>query len=722
MKILRLFFFSILLLSLTACNISPTPTATLTATPTATITLTPTPTSTATATFTATPSPTITSTPTRTPTPTPTPTPSGFYVNNEAGYSLIIPPDWEIVNSENYLEINSDKKHFEIFIDSHTGEGPTSLDDGIKELSKPETKLFVAPPKVTRRKVMVGNISLDEALLQGRDPSGYSLAARLVLAKNGNHTLLFTAIGPTDYVIDNVSSWDSILASVQFGNPQTFGLDHAQTLVTYGGSANEEDLDPALTRTGTGGYIGLLFSGLVRLTPDMRVAPDLAESWVTNDEGTVYTFTLRSNIAFASGKPISAFDVQYSLERAVDPKTGSTTASTYLGDIVGVNDKLAGKAYQIKGLKVKDPHQIAITIDSPKPYFLAKLTYPTSFVVDMNDVYKDKDSWMYMPNASGPFKIKEFRNNEELIFERNDSYHNPASLRYLVYLFGQSGDTLSSYEAKEVDIAYLSKTDAKAVQVTTHPLHDQLHSVTSLCTNFIELSNSTPPMDDPNVRKALALAVDKDRLIEVSSDNLNARADTILPAGMPGYNASLVASKFDPTAAKQALSASKYAGKMPKLALTTSGVAGQIDERLNALIDMWRANLGINVTIQYIDPQKFEETARKSHAQLVDYGWCADYPDPENFLDVLFHSQNNYNLSEYSSPEVDALLEKARTELDPSIRISLYKQIESKLLTDFAVIPLSHPVYYYLVQPRVKDYPTLPIEVPVMDLVSLGSP
>jgi len=156
--------------------------------------------------------------------------------------------------------------------------------------------------------------------------------------------------------------------------------------------------------------------------------------------------------------------------------------------------------------------------------------------------------------------------------------------------------------------------------------------------------------------------------------------------------------------------------------LTTRGVTGQTDERLNALIDMWRTNLGINVSIQYIDSQKFEETTRKSHAQLIYYGWCADYPDPENFLDVLFHSQNTYNLSEYSNPEIDSLLEKARIELDASARISLYQQIESDLLGDFAVIPLYHPVYYYLVQPRVKDYPALPIQVPVMDLVSLVAP
>jgi oligopeptide transport system substrate-binding protein len=419
---------------------------------------------------------------------------------------------------------------------------------------------------------------------------------------------------------------------------------------------------------------------------------------------------------------LTAQDVKYSWERAADPKTGSTTAGTYLGDIVGVRDKLDGKASAISGVNVVDDRTLVVNLDGPKPYFLAKLTYPTSFVVDRENVESSLENWMFKSDASGPFVLHEYKEDEVISFERNTAYHTPPRLSYIAYLMNQAGTSLSYYQADEVDLMGLGATEAKEVSAQEHPLHGELQSVTSMCTAFIQINNTLPPMDDPNVRRAFALAVDKDRLIKLFGETTGLQAVSILPPAMPGYTAGMVKETFNAKTAREALAASKFAGKMPKITLSTAGYSDQPSEFLNALVDMWQKNLGVKVVVEYLDPRTFTQSAREHHGQLVDYGWCADYPDPENFLDILYHTGSEFNVSGYSNPEVDALLEKARTELDPAARLKLYNQAEALLLDDYATIPLMHHVFFTLVKPRVQGYVLTPMDTEELRLVWLKSP
>ncbi|MCX5995736.1 MAG: ABC transporter substrate-binding protein, partial [Chloroflexi bacterium] len=146
-------------------------------------------------------------------------------------------------------------------------------------------------------------------------------------------------------------------------------------------------LDPAMARESTSlEYIVEIFSGLVCFDPYLKLIPDIAESWDISSDGTIYTFHLRQGVEFHSGREVTANDFKYSLERVCDPATGSQTAETYLGDIVGVKEKLQGKANEISGIKVIDDYTLQITIDAPKEYFLPKLSYPTAFVVDKANV------------------------------------------------------------------------------------------------------------------------------------------------------------------------------------------------------------------------------------------------------------------------------------------------------------------------------------------------
>jgi oligopeptide transport system substrate-binding protein len=215
------------------------------------------------------------------------------------------------------------------------------------------------------------------------------------------------------------------------------------------------------------------------------------------------------------------------------------------------------------------------------------------------------------------------------------------------------------------------------------------------------VSPDRAPLDDVNVRQALVQAIDKNELNDKYTSNIQLIADSILPPGMPGY-LEREPVKFDPVAAKKTLAASKYGSSLPPIKFVAAGYAGTAPLLLTLLSDMWQKNLGITVTIELVDPTDPSKAMRNSDGNLISYGWCADYPDPENFLDFLFHSQSDRNLDHLNRPEVDALLEKARTEQDGRLRLQLYQQAEELLLDDIDVIPLFHSVASVLIKPRIK--------------------
>ena len=183
-------------------------------------------------------------------------------------------------------------------------------------------------------------------------------------------------------------------------------------------------LDPHITTDSTSAVIvNEVFGGLVTITPDIEIAPDIAEDWDISPDGKVFTFRLRQDAKFHDGRPVVAEDFRWSLERAADPLTESPVTDLYLGDVIGVADKLNGKAETIQGLRVIDDHTLELTIDAPKSYFLARLTYSTAFVVDRKNVEGNKNSWVFKPNGTGPFRLERYDIGETIILGRNENYH-----------------------------------------------------------------------------------------------------------------------------------------------------------------------------------------------------------------------------------------------------------------------------------------------------------
>ncbi len=688
-----------------------------TSTPSATVTHTPTLTATSTSTHTPTNTATITPIPSNTPTPTNTPTPKGFYMSADGGYSVIVPQSWKKEQEDSGQVMFADSSGLLYFWVMSNAESEASdiadLGEEIKsELTDVQVTVSEPYEVILGENLRAGTVDLNVE-------ADYPYVWRISYYHQESRGYIIIVIDFTNELDSRSVMLEKVYASMEFFTPQPRGYDKAETLTLYGGDPDPDDLDPALTTGAAAGYPGLLFSGLVRLSPHMQIEPDLAESWTVSSAGTVYTFILRESARFASGKPITAQDVKDSWERAADPETESSTAATYLGDILGLKDKLAGKADEIEGVQVIDERTLQVTLDGPKPYFLAKLTYPSGFVMDIEDFEALGEDWVWEPNASGPYTLKEYTKDDSIVFERNDAYYVPPAIRYVLYLFHPGGSLISLYEEGTLDLTYLDSDTSLRVRKPDDPLHDQWQSTTSMCTGMVQMNNSMPPFDDVKVRRAFALAIDKAAMNERLYSGINLESKTILPPGMPGFSAELSSPIFDGGAARLALSESKYAGDLPTVILSASGYGDTGRDDVAALVEMWETNLGVEVQVEYLDPEKLTETARDQHRQMVLYGWCADYPDPENFLDILYHSQSEFNVAGYANPQVDALLEQARTELDGAKRLALYKQAESLLLDDVALIPLFNYVDDVLVNPRIQGFVMAPMNAAYIHLLSI---
>ncbi|OGN99393.1 MAG: ABC transporter substrate-binding protein [Chloroflexi bacterium RBG_13_51_18] len=511
------------------------------------------------------------------------------------------------------------------------------------------------------------------------------------------------------------STGNDIITTTSTSTTPTPAVTGGGTLKLYG--ADPTTLDPALSSDANSHqYIVQIFSGLVKLGDNLEPAPDIAGTWEISQDNLTFTFYLRHDVVFQDGRQVTAADFKYSWERACNPATGSSTAGTYLIDIVGVREVIQGMAEEISGVEVINDYTLKVTIDAPKSYFLSKLSYPTAMVVDKFNV-ADGFNWWRNPNGTGPFKLKEWQQGNSLILERNNNFYGDiAHLEFVEFQF-LSGSPMDLYETGEIDVAGVSVYYIDRITDPDGPFYQELQDSPELSFYWLGFNTAMPPFDDVNVRKAFTMAVDKDKIITLTLRDLVQRADGILPPGIPGYNEYLIGLPFDVDGARELIAASKYgdAANLPPITLTTSGYGGDISRTLEAIVYQWQENLGVEVKVRQIEPERWIYNIREEKDNMFDMGWIADYPHPQDFLDVLFHTGVQYNYGEYSNPALDVLLDNAGIELDIVKSLEIYRQAEQILVDDAAVLPLWFGRNYILVKPYVKGY-----ELNAMGFVALN--
>lgn len=488
-----------------------------------------------------------------------------------------------------------------------------------------------------------------------------------------------------------------------------------------GSAIDPPTLDPALTSdVESASYIVEIYSGLVGFNKDLKIVPDLAEKWDISNDGKTYTFTLRDNVKFHDGRPLTAQDVQYSIERAADPKTRSTISPLYLSDITGFTEKYTGQAKTVSGIKVIDNKTIQFDLKRPVSYFLAELAHPVSYVVDKFNVESGEQPWYLHPNGTGPYKLTQWDQGQLIVLEKNTDYYGdvkPSVDRIELSLGG--GSAMTRYENGDLDAVRVSIADIERVSDTANPLNKELSVEPQLSTGFLVFNTRKAPFDDPKVRLAFAMSIDTSKIAKVVYKDMVQPATGILPQAFPGFNPNLQGIKYDPEGAKKLLAESKYASGLPDIVWNTIGGGGAAGSDTQAIAEMLKENLGANISIEQSDFATYLSQINGTNVdfQMFDIGWSADYVDPNNFFGILFSSKidgqpNPQNWSGYSNPEVDKLIDQASVEPNLEKRINLYQQAEEMILKDAPVLPLTYGRDYWLTKPYVKGvfYPPLVIE------------
>ncbi|MDQ3695433.1 MAG: peptide ABC transporter substrate-binding protein [Chloroflexota bacterium] len=485
-----------------------------------------------------------------------------------------------------------------------------------------------------------------------------------------------------------------------------------------GGIDDPVSLDPALARDlGTAFLVRQLFRGLTRLDDELSVEPELAERIEISPDGRIYTFTLRPEITFHNGDPITAEDVVFSLTRVLTPATAGGNAAllagpTYLSDIVGAAEVLSGASQTLAGVRALDERTVEIELTEPNASFLTKLASPAVAVVDANDV--SRADWWRSPNGSGPFRITEWTPGERLLFGRHEGFFaGPPPLAELSILLGpNASQPFNLYQADVIDTTNVPILSAERALNPDGELAAEVTVAPVLATGFLALRSDVEPLDDPHVRRAIQLAFPRHRIAEVTFNGLIAPADGLVPPGMLGREWPVAAAPYDLEAAREELALSRYgsAAAVPPIEIFTAGSVGS-----SALRDVLEADLGLQVDVIQIDWAEFNVGLTRRGYPAYELLWGADYPDPETFLWSLFGSDSPDNYSDYANPEYDALLADAALTLDEADRAVLYDQAQQVLAGDNVLIPLYHETRYTLAKPAVHGLTVTPLGILYLD-------
>ena len=487
-------------------------------------------------------------------------------------------------------------------------------------------------------------------------------------------------------------------------------------------------LDPAI------GYdwqnwsiIKLLFSRLMDYQPGTtNLAPDLAESYDIAPDGLTYTFKLRKGVKFMNGREVTADDVVYSLNRAVNPKTQSPGAGFYHA-IKGYDDVIASKADKLTGVTAVDPSTVKFELSSADATFLHELALNFASVVAKEDVDKWGADYGHHPAGSGPYNMTEWTLGQRIVLERNKSFFWPGKpyLDRIVFEIGQEPlVSLLRLQKGEVDLVGDGIPPAKFVETMNDPEQTKLIvSGPQLQTVYVTMNVEMPPFDDVRVRKAVNMAVNKDRIIKIINGRAIA-ANQPLPSRMPGFDKDYKGYPFDPEQAKGLL---KQAGL--EKGFDTELYVQNVDPnpRIAQAIQQDLAAVGIRAAIKSLDQANvIAAGGTEKTAPMIWSGgmaWIDDFPDPSDFYGPILGCsgavKGGWNWSWYCNKDREAEAQKADAVIDPARqaeRYDMWRQIFVKIMDDAPWVPVFDEVRYTYHSKRIGGDPSLfndPIQIPI---------
>lgn len=489
-------------------------------------------------------------------------------------------------------------------------------------------------------------------------------------------------------------------------------LAEKQELVRNNGS-EPSSLDPHKVESDVeNNIISDLFEGLVSVSPAGDIQPRLAEKW-ENKDNTVWTFHLRPGATWSDGTAITAQDIVWSWQRLVSPLTASPYAS-YPGNMHIVNGAEIArgqKAPETLGVRAVDDVTFEVTLTQPNAAFLAMLAHPSLVPLDKVLISRYGDKWTKPEHMviSGPYKLSQWVVNERIVAERNPRYWDNAHtvINKVTYLpISSEAADINRYKAGEIDIVYTVPINQFAQLKKT--LGEQLNVSPQLATYYYQFNTTRPPFNDPRVRRALNMALDKEIIAEKVLGQGQRPAWLVSQPDIGGvklHNPEYASWSRDKriAEAKKLLSEAGYNETHPLVFNLLYNTSESHQRIAIAASSMWKKNLGVEAKLQNQEWKTMLDTMHTHNFDAVRYAWIADYDDAATFLNT-FRTGDSENTTQYSNPAYDEALRNAAKASDTAARGQFYQQAEDLLGQDVPAIPVYHYVRTHLVKPWVGGF------------------
>lgn len=445
-----------------------------------------------------------------------------------------------------------------------------------------------------------------------------------------------------------------------------------------------------------------IFEGLCARDGNGNPVPGVAEKWDISADGLKYTFYLRENAKWSNGDPVTAQDFEFAWKTTLSPELGSEYAEQlyYLKNGAAYNKKNAS-ADQV-GVKALNDRTLEVTLEKPTAYFLSLLAFHTYYPVHKKTV-ESNPNWAADVKTiigNGPFKMTAWTHNSKIELVKNDKYWDAAKVKLdrLDLILSDSNTTvLSMYENNQVDV--VEEPVPPVAEIPRLKKENKIKVYPYLGTYFYEFNTKKAPFDNPKVRKAFALAIDRETLISTVTKIEEKPALGWVPTGLNDAKSGEEFRKvggdlFKDKNIEEAKKLLAEAGYPDGKGLPAVTLLFNTNERHKAIAEaiqeMWKKNLGVTVNLANQEWKVYLQSRTAGDFQVARAGWIGDYTDPMTFMDMMVTGNGN-NRARWSNPEYDRLVNVAKGTMDQGVRMQAMHDAEKILIDEMPVLP----IYFY---------------------------
>ncbi|WP_349948305.1 peptide ABC transporter substrate-binding protein [Lacrimispora sp. BS-2] len=482
-----------------------------------------------------------------------------------------------------------------------------------------------------------------------------------------------------------------------------------------------ESIDPALNSAADGANVIVhAFETLMIVDSENKIVPGQAESYDVSEDGMTYTFHLRDGLKWSDGTPLTANDFVYSWKRLADPETAAPYAADMLGYVKGYEEAAAGDLDAL-GVSASDDKTLVVELSAPCVYFSKLVTHASMVPVQQASVEANGEQWSLKPEtyiSNGPLKMIEWVPGSHITFARNENYWNADKITLNTLKFVLMEDANAAYSAYQTGEVSMIK-DVPTEEIPALKDKEEFHVEPGMGISYIDFQNQKEPFTNPDVRKALSLAIDRDYLANTVMQGIGAPASNFVPRGVSdaeggtffedvtrknngGDFFNIEDYEADVAKAKELLAKAGYPdGKGFPIVEYMTNDAGYNKPVAEYLQSCWKEALGISVDIKIIEWATFTPTRRAGDYQIARDSWSLDYDDPSNLLNLMMSTSGNNNAM-YKNPELDKLLNEANSTADVAEHYAKLHEAENIILNDAAIAPINYRNEFWLQDPKLK--------------------